>query len=314
MLCVCFFSKKVTFLQGELVWAQVEEREAAVKHAELSIKEKEVKVERSFAALAKYKDVLTEKVSEETRLAHELQIIDRASDDVSVKLTEAREEMQEAELHHSKLVRDCNQIPKKITPIEKRIVGLEELIATEQARAMGEQGKEELERVQQLKDLREQLNLTQHKFDSLSSETLELQSVLTRCNEEIGSADAQERRMDKELAQLRTQAANLAKPTANKDPSFLWGNNLPDVVQLIERNKNKFAKVPIGPLGRCIKLKHEEYTVRGGVVNVVRAMESLLGKVFALFWCDNYNDVQTLNKLVIFPKKKKYLCFVVYFS
>ena len=236
--------------------------------------------------------------AEEGRKQQELQGVNFGNDGVSQKLLDLREGLQSVENAYSKLQARCKTMPKRIQTLEGRIFKLEEMIATENAQNLGEKGQEEIKRVQELKELREKLGEEQSSFDKLSAEIASMRPLLGKLNDEINQSEYNERRMDKDLDMLRNKVTHLSKPVASQDPSFNWGAKLPDVVALINRNSSKFRKLPIGPLGRCIKLVQETYSVNGDTVNVVRAVEAVIGKVQGMFWCDNAADQQLLLRLV----------------
>lgn len=297
--CFCFGLLPFSIFSGELVWAQVEEREATVANIQQMIQEKEGKLERNRATQAEAEAKLVSLESEEVRVANELMNAGTGSDDILGKLTELREELQNKEQEYEKQQRLVKSMPKRISVLEQRMEKLEKTLATEVANAVGGPNKEELKRLEQLKQLREQLGAAQAEFEAAAHEAGELRGALSRLNDEVAQHEHAERRLDKEGENLRNKLKMLTRPAQSQDPTPLWGAKMPDIVYLIERNSSKFRKTPIGPLGRCIKLVQETHTVRGGQsLNVVRSVESILGKLLANFWCDNYTDLHTLQRLI----------------
>jgi hypothetical protein len=285
-----------------------------VKNIRDMISEKEEKLENNRQIQADFEAKLAGLIAEEARLAAELQSVGQSSDDVLTKLTELREKMQVEDLAFEKAQRALKAHPKKIAALDQRIEKLEVSLANEAKNALGGPDKEELKRIELLKEYREALSAAQTDFDKATFEVGELRAALSAAGDELAKYDSRERTLDKSDENLRTQIAYLSRPQSSQDPSFNWGAKLPDVVTLIQRNSSKFRKEPIGPLGRCIKLVQEFQTVRGSSLNVVRAVESILGKMLPVFWCDNFEDMHLLMRLVNDAKLPPVRCHVQKFQ
>ena len=67
--------------------------------------------------------------------------------------------------------------------------------------------------------------------------------------------------MDKDLKNAKSKGGN--------NRLFMFGNNMPQLVQEIQRKANKFHKMPIGPLGMEIKLKNGVSKVEATVIEWV---------------------------------------------
>ncbi len=283
-------------VKAELVWAQVEERESHAASEAAALKEKEAILGRNREKLKIGEQKLVAMEAEEKRLAEQIRQAGSGNDELSFRLTEMREQHQALFSEHAKVAKRVSETPKKIDTLDKRIKKLQEAIALEQAKAIGDKGAEEIERHNKLVQARQELENVQKKSDDLTSELSELKSTVSRTQNESSTIASQERNADREVARLRAAVANSS--SATKDPASLWGSHLIKVRDLIKKHAREFRRPPIGPLGTCIKLRQSTFTVNGQTLDVTVVMELQLAKLLPCFWCDNHDDNMTLQRLV----------------
>ena len=283
-------------IKGELVWAQVQEREAHVALLVKGVEDKEEMLARNTERLKEGEARLEAKVAEDERLAQELAALGRTNDALTVKITQLRDDGQSVIQARDKTQRELNSLPRSLELLKNRIRKLEETIAQEAAKQAGALAKEEVERLKKLQQAKDLVFELQSKLDGLQGNLPRYRDEVKSLQEEKISVVGTDVQMDKEVTKLRNQLANFSN--AAKDISALWGAQHPQVRDLIQRHARDFKRPPIGPLGAHMKLTENSVKIHGQQIDVALLVEMVVGKFLPMYWCDNYEDNKTLQRLL----------------
>ncbi|KNC73599.1 hypothetical protein SARC_13842, partial [Sphaeroforma arctica JP610] len=77
--------------------------------------------------------------------------------------------------------------------------------------------------------------------------------------------------------------------SAIKNSLDVWGAGAHQVQRLLEKNKHKFSRPPIGPLGQYVKLLDMEFAT---------AVESAIGGALTSYFVDNHHDRVLLEQIL----------------
>jgi structural maintenance of chromosomes protein 6 len=135
-----------------------------------------------------------------------------------------------------------------------------------------------------------------------------MKNRVTELNEKIIAADADMMRLEGEVRknstdQQRTKEAvdaknfEITQATSNLhdlektkgDQLSVYNPRMSGVVADIEKNRNQFRELPVGPIGMSVKLKKEQWS---------SIIEVIFGKSLNGFIVSNYNDRNLLQQIL----------------
>jgi hypothetical protein len=100
--------------------------------------------------------------------------------------------------------------------------------------------------------------------------------------------------LNKQKEHIQQQKNQYEQTRQNK--LAIFGQNIPRILELINKNKHLFSKLPIGPIGNCIKLIDQKWA---------DPVEYLLNRYLGVFLCDSAADRKMLDALCTDNQIKK---------
>eukprot|EP00941_MAST-03F_sp_MAST-3F-sp1_P002344 g2344.t1 len=278
--------KEIDQLEDDQVWALLYEKED-VARGELK------KTEKYQKALDKRKAKIEKK---------------RTKFDAVVS---KREELTETMRNHTEKIGEVAAEKKKVANRLQEQKRLERAITNKLKELKKEQSLKRNEVKRILKELNEVMAEVEEENDELLQEKVKLEKEIQMINEQskildqrISEADNIIYDMERKFAEAKKDVSwhrekynNTSKRLAalkrqsrggGHSAAAVYGQNLPDLLKLIERNKRHFNRMPLGPLGLHIKLKDKQWG---------KAVEANVKQVLSSFVVHNNQDRKVFNKL-----------------
>lgn len=294
-------------MKQQLVWAHVEEREAKVSTLSKQIEERDALVARNQAKIDGFVKALDEKMAEDDKLAAEAEAVSRRNDSLVTDIAAVKDVIFELSESKESATRFLRAVPAKKNGFMERLAKLEKAFLIAQKDALGDRVAEEAERVQKLNQARAAFTELEREAMVLTEHDTVARSKLDIARKTAMNVAGQVSGKDKDIARLNDE---LKKVEASvKDEAGIWGPELPKVRDLVARNSHLFRVKPLGPLGSFIKLRQPE----GANFEVGLAIEVIVSKVLATFWCDSYEDEAALQNLIHenhLPRIKTYVAHI----
>jgi len=110
----------------------------------------------------------------------------------------------------------------------------------------------------------------------------------------VKEKEAKEREAKETVARARTELADLNRQKnelmATKASGLAkYHQNMPRAMDMIQRSRNQFKQLPIGPLGVHVKVKRQEWS---------RICEVIFGRNLNGFLVTNFEDQHTLKSIL----------------
>jgi chromosome segregation ATPase len=204
-------------IKQELIWAQIEEREAEVQTLKESVERLSGQLTRNVAQVEKVEATAEALATEEKELAQKMLDMQHENDEVEAEFTKARSQHQALCRTRDQEKKKGKVLPEAIEKLENRIQRLDNNIADERAKALGDQGSEQakiLERLQirkqELLEVRQELTRVEREHDSSVRSKRNKQDEIHGLNSRLSS-------LSHEVQKLTDRIKNYQM--AEKDPS-----------------------------------------------------------------------------------------------
>jgi structural maintenance of chromosomes protein 6 len=278
--------ERVALLRHQCIWAQVKEREDVRDQIENTMKEndtliaaKRQEVEAIDRRLEAVELEKTEKVNlwdaakEELEIAHS----DKNGADERLKDANTAVSVAQAELRQAKSQLDTARMQVAQTKRE---------IEAEEARLSELDGGGAARRAHELEDLQEQLQACRSKLEKAREDKVVLEGELdtygTKAQAATQAVEDQQRRFN----DRRKDLDNIRRNPANKDERF--HPRMPELLKTIQKERGRFSEMPVGPIGKHIKLLQPAWTL---------VLEKYFGATLNNFIVTSKADQDLLNGL-----------------
>ncbi|KAF8793350.1 Structural maintenance of chromosomes protein 6 like protein [Argiope bruennichi] len=281
-------SKRISEYKNELIWAGVIEMEKQLQEKEEELKKVEEEFEEHQRTLEGCRKSLAEKKSELDELIKRKSALTTEMENYRKKLEELKSEYENHSSSYRRNRGTLLKLKNDKKKLEDDILGLKQCIEEQKRkdeRNLEEEDRRRQEAIQNLKA--ENVNLD----DKLK--TLR-ETINTKQNEQSNSGKVEENlraEMNHNLYQLKNIEDNLAASrNAIRNKVNTFGEHTEKVLREIEKNRNKFRNVVIGPIGVYMEVKDPRWAAA-----VEFAVNSSLLNSFCV---DNHQDSQVLRDIL----------------
>lgn len=140
----------------------------------------------------------------------------------------------------------------------------------------------------------ERLTDLEASITNLTDQVLELEADHRQKNAEVKEAEAKEKSLNNKK-QSSLQALNSVRDQLNQlkqsksSDLMKYHRNMPKALAAIEKQRHRFKIMPIGPLGKHVKILREEWA---GIC------ETIFGRILNGFLCADYADEKLLREIL----------------
>lgn len=273
-------------IQNELLWAEVKEVEDQLAE-EGKIVDKIVKKLEAHESnhMKKGQEVLNleKQISESEQqladLKNQLEVSKQPQEIVKTELQNLQKTYNETKQKRHGLSIEIDTKQKDLAYLEQEIKN-----ANENMSKVVQERKQRLDKLNVLKNkLKEANELT----ETNQNELFQIKNNISKNEDEANNVRAECNQVEQ---QLRQKTSNLrALNSEQGNPLLLYGQNMPKIKQMIEKQKDRFRQEPRGPLGSYIKLTDKKWAV---------AVEGhITGGLLRAFTVDNQNDCNLLRQI-----------------
>lgn len=287
-----FHKLELEVVKAEHVWSHITE---CKKKLEELRQRKERETQKSVKAkqtVDEMKEKDKEKRNYKKKVETEIQELADINNLKLKKVNETKQELADIDREVANIQRAIKQLEQKIlkakNSLSEILVAIDKYkkgnLEFEEKRAAR---RKEIEKyVAEIDAIVAQMNTSTNHLQHLKSNTHGLEEELKLIRYKIRSLDVKIKSNSDEIRELETGERNKLAAFAP------W---MPKLVAEIEKNKNRFIKKPIGPLGAYITIKE------GIPKNEISVIETILGRLAITFCCDSHQDAKNLfdifNKL-----------------
>ncbi|KAL3426203.1 RecF/RecN/SMC N terminal domain-containing protein [Phlyctema vagabunda] len=248
---------KMQSYRRQHAWAQVEEREAALRDIEGNFKaaqeessQAEQNVESTSIAFDEY-NARVEKASEQVSTLEQERV---ALDD---EQTELQSKLKAAELEQNSCHLTQRNIITELKAANKKAQGCQDIVDKEVKRIADVDGGAHLQKTEDLEVAQRRVEEITKELKADIRKKSDLQNIYQRASEEV---DVVNKALDTkkrvyEAANAELQELNRARP----DPMAGFDKRMPQLLQRI-RDDRGFRETPVGPIGSHIKLKKQKWS------------------------------------------------------
>lgn len=239
-------------------WLIVEENEAQLRqNTETTRTEFGPEEARALRSLQKQEKIMEELRVNQERLTAEVETL-RAAADV------LRDGYRKGLLDKKNIEHDVVRYKRKLDSTKKEAGDLDRTAENierrrDEARQNHFRGQEQKSRLlESLEKLREDEKEAGESIDRLKQEDTEKQESLYPLSDERRKIEDASRSLEHEYENRRRQHTQLRSALNDSNRLARYGENIVKTKKIIENNKSRFNRVPIGPVGDYIKLRDDE--------------------------------------------------------
>jgi len=257
-------------------------REAAekVQAAQAEVEEMSERVDAQSDRLARAREALEEATREHERL-----VAQNAEETEVSSRTAVIKRMQADKMHKE---RNRDGLKRKAETSEAQALRQKQKAAAQRQEA--ETYKKELaaRQAQEARELEAKRADLQAKIQAFEAETQAEQAKFDAADRDMaGSKQAaieaqnREQHIKRDLDRLARDLKQLKESKGPHQRAAQFGGDMPKVLDALARNKQRFQKLPVGPIGMYLQIKDPQWGI---------AVESALGGLVATFVVDNHQD------------------------
>lgn len=276
-------AQKVNELKAEILWADINDKENDSEDKERKIFLQQAQINSNNESIdllnqkslenvkqcKSYDNEITSLYSSKTPLTNEFNALNQKLTSTKVDLKHNESVSSEINLSVSKLKEELNEIEMKLEESEKdndsEITGKKQQI-------------EQLE--SEIQDKNRRFKEIEHQLSVNGSELKDLENSL----ENAKKSDADELRISKDLAKELDKVKSAAK-----DKLQLFGDNLPKVMEEINKKRREFRQMPIGPIGMHVELMDMKWSM---------PMDAIIGSHLRSFITHHHEDRLILDSIL----------------
>jgi len=274
-----------------LLWSKVGEFEEELSELESNLEKVSKRKEQYSQRLAQPAEI--DQKSLNRKMKDEMTPI---NDQIKAKRAERREVLQQLKnfiSQESKLQREVSRSKKCISRNQKRIQSFKKEIRgieNNKSRNKEKQKREEQrnQAEQELQKLRTSEKEGKEKMEEMrrNNPMKEIGPKLSRLNQEM-------KFLNPKLVGAKNNLSHYERANGGGNRLASFGRYSVQVDQEIQRNRRRFRKLPLGPLGQFIKVKSDQENQKH-----LLCIEECLGRFMDAYVCDNYHDSGILKGIL----------------
>jgi len=274
-------------LKHQLAWATVQIKEDELKKIQSEI-------EKHKQECGKYETKRLQAQNDINKIEEVLTAKTKESQQLTEKIKEVKEEIDSLENEKNRHNKELRNKQNAIKDVEKRKSHAQQRLANVK-KALDEEKAKIEQNTQAEKELRErEIQTKKQKLVDLKEEYDRTNQMLQKENEELGKLEAEYHQVDSSIRDAMTkklqkeqQLKKLKEQKQNRARAF--GEKMPEIIALIDKNKSLFSMAPIGPIGMRLSLKDNKWAT---------AVESAIASSLNSFIVNSHEDEQKLKELL----------------
>ena len=264
-------------------WAGLREKEHKLRNVENDIEKLEKKKEKYQEAYEKVKARVKEAQEKVDVTSKEVEPDQEMYEEASEKRTAAKMKKKSWESKRTQKIRACKASQREVNECNMKKKSLESNLAEILGSANFDDSnlKKRLEdaKIEQ-KRVQEEIEEKQKSIDNFSDRKRSVQQAFI-------TAESNLERSQRELRSLKSDLRSSEQSRTNKVSKF-GGTNMIRLVDMIEKSKAKFQKMPVGPIGMHVSVKNKKWN---------RAVEFVTGSMLTSFVVHSQHDNKILYGL-----------------
>ena len=225
---------------------------------------------------------------EKSSIEAQLKQMENVSEDRVKELENMRTLVRQVKGECKKFEKAIDDLEKKKNDKNNKFLTMNALISKLSSSDGDEQARNREKLLAKISSLEEEKANSEARYKSTQTHTDNLKHTLDITREK-------ERHLAEEIQSVKHNINSLQRQMQNvKDQGenrlVLFGESMPRIVAEIHKNKGRFHKLPIGPLGMDIQLKPNVSKEKGVLI------EHEIGSLFNAFIVDNFDDRKTLQE------------------
>ena len=300
--------KLINFYIRSEKWMRYHKKLREVNRARNKAETFKNKVIRGRSTFEKHKHILHESVKKATEMKKEIENDNKKLDEVKGPISNLKKELKSLEKRRKELIRKKSAKQKLIDRSNKKIKDYNREIDTLNDEMLNDERGKKLQQItSQLTEYQQQLYQYRNQLPILLTQvepTMELkekEAYLERKQNIVKAKDIEIRNIRSELKKLRSQKTSTAELFC---PSIAQRNHvtIQQIRQLINYNKRKFKRVPVGPIGEFISVKTYDITTGNNIDKrtqdkYISSIQAALGNIITNFLVETSGDQQLFRKL-----------------
>lgn len=276
-------AQKVNELKAEILWADINDKENDAEERERKIFLQQSQINSNSESI----DLLNQKSSEniEQRKAADSEItalftskspVTNEFNDLSQKLSRTKDDLRGNESVSSEINSSVSKLKEELNEIE---IKLEESVKDNDSEIM--------EKKHQIKQLEHEIQDKNRRFQEIEQQSSSNGSELKDLENSLENAKkshADESRISKDLSKELDKVKSAAM-----DKLQLFGDNLPKVMEEINKKRRQFREMPIGPIGMHVELVDMKWSM---------PMDAIIGSHLRSFITHHHEDRLILDSIL----------------
>ncbi|ETN37934.1 uncharacterized protein HMPREF1541_07557 [Cyphellophora europaea CBS 101466] len=277
--------ERLAVLRHQCIWAQVVDLEVHRQRVSDALDENrgKIDVERQNAErLGEAYDQAEELVQQRKQeYDAELPKIEEARSDRNG----AAEKVKETKDTHATARAESRLVKDELNSARRAVQRKEEEILNEEARLTEVDGGGRARRLRELDDLRTAAEQANTAYETRAASRQQYTAACDTAKEKVHAAEEEFKTQQKRLTDRKAELQNIR--SSENDQGRKFHERMPELLRAIGK-ETRFRNRPIGPIGKHIKLKHQ---------NWARVLEKVFGKTPNSFIVTNKHDQDILHEL-----------------
>jgi chromosome segregation ATPase len=274
--------------KNALVWAFVFEKEQELDVASKEVEKAKASLEKALALVEKDTEIMAHLTNQRNEVWKEAEGLTKAIRQHSEEghkfeqaVREADKEMRELQKSQAKTKADLATSKNRLRQAETYIQEIKEKMSHDRR-------EEQQKRQSEIEERVEELNGLKSKASPLKEQERRIQEEIeNRLGPNIRDLNSDLSRLEAEHRKTRSQIDALGRQKGNATAAF--GANVPQILNLIERNQRSFHQNPIGPIGMFVSVEDRRWAA---------PIETKLRRNLRTFICTDRHDSSLLSDIL----------------
>ena len=281
--------KEVEELRAKCNWAMVYQLGDSQKEVEEDVAKIEKKL---FTGKTKLEEIADNSVAMKHRkeeIEAEIQKIAAEATDQENSLIQVKARLKQLRLEEKAFEREKLTIHQNSKDVRNQLKSVEAAIKEIRDKDDNDYKKASEKRQAQIAKLTEEIEAQESRYKTTQAHIGNIEHSLSSCREEEQEINS---RMRAAQIDLQNHKRNLkAVQSQGNNKLVIFGENMPQFVNEIAKNKDKFSRPPIGPIGMKIQLKPGVSKAEAELI------ETEIGPLLSAFIVNNFNDRRLLVRM-----------------
>ncbi|KAG1468450.1 hypothetical protein G6F56_003822 [Rhizopus delemar] len=278
---------KIDILNNELVWSQINLKEREASELQRDVE----KIQRQLNEATDKYEAEKAKISQ---VSESILKVRGEWDEFKNAPNPYEEEMQELEKRKGELDSKSLEFKADLVNINndiKRMRNLKEenqrLLAAETSKLEANSRIKRTDIQNEIHEMQEKMAKAVEKRKKIDQDKIEIKDEIRNLQDKRSSLEREATEKKRDIMELQQNVHSMENQRGNSLKAY--GDNMPRVLEEINRESRWQKRKPVGPFGTTLRLKHSQFA---------NVLESYLGKTLNAFVVECFQDKQTLSQIL----------------